>query len=122
MYKTILKHIREHLLQSFQLEQTHKNMPSLSELKRTEWSEEFETLMRNRLLMGAFRYGRLNAPGKPTFDSIGSIKKRIKSYKETGNTEHLVDIANLCLVEFVEGKHPWKHFKSMDDGDHSKEI
>ena len=49
---------------------------------------------------------------------IGSIVKRLMSYQETGNTELLVDVANLCLCEFVEGKHPNKHFRAVDDGEH----
>ena len=71
--------------------------------------------MRNRMIMGALRYGLLGAPGKPQYDRIASIIKRLKFYTEDGNTEHLVDAANLCLCEFVEGTHPLKHFGSVDD-------
>ena len=30
--------------------------PSLRELRKSEWSPEFERLMRNRLIMGFYRY------------------------------------------------------------------
>jgi len=94
----------------------------LSELYRTEWSEKFENLMRNRLVLGAFRYGKLQDQSKPRYDRIGSIESRLKGYIKTGNTEFLVDIANMCMLEFVEGKHPNKHFKAIDDGEHTKII
>lgn len=90
----------------------------MKDLRESEWSEEFEKLMRNRLIMGGLRYGRLNAPGKPKFELIDSMYKRIAKYQETGNKEYLVDVANICLVEFVEEHHPNAHFESIDDGEH----
>lgn len=93
---------------------------SLSDLKKTEWSFEFETLMRNRMLIGAFRYGRLSSDEKPSYDRVGGIENHLSSYRIDGNTEHLVDIANLALCEFVEGNHPKCHFRSVDDGEHVK--
>ena len=32
--------------------------------------------------------------------------RRLAAYGRTGNLEMLVDVANLCLLEFVEGRHP----------------
>lgn len=29
-----------------------------------------------------------------------------------------LDVANLCLLEFVECRHPRKHWHSTDDGEH----
>jgi hypothetical protein len=81
----------------------------------TEWSPAFERLMRNRLIMGALRYGRLKAPGKPQYDRLKSIVDRVGKYRESGNLEYLVDIANLALLEFEEGVHPKKHFAAIDD-------
>jgi len=95
-----------------------EEVPNLERLKKTQWSEEFEQLMRNRLVMGAFRYGVFGKKGKPKYDSISSIIKIAKQYRKTGNTELLVDIANLALVEFIEGNHPLKHFKALDDAEH----
>lgn len=92
------------------------------DLVKSEWSSGFERLMRNRLIAGAYRYGKLNEPLKHDYDRVSSIKKRLVLYENDGNTEHLVDIANLCLCEFVEGKHPLKHFKSVDDGEHTGEV
>lgn len=90
----------------------------INALQASEWSDKFEELMRNRLVMGALRYGKLHAPGKPAWDRPASIQKRLQNYHETGNTEMLVDIANLAMLEFEEGVHPNKHFNAIDDGEH----
>jgi len=101
-----------------------ENVPDLEILKETQWSNEFESLMRNRLIMGAFRYGIFGLKDKPKFNSVNSIIQKAKLYQETGNDEILVDIANLAMVEFIEGNHPNKHYKAVDDGIHTeiKEI
>jgi len=91
-------------------------VPSCIELKQTQWSKPFETYMRNRLLMGYYRYGLLGSPEKGLFDNMNSALRRIKLYKETGNQEHLVDIANLCMIEFLHPNHKNPHFLAQDDG------
>lgn len=93
---------------------------TLADLANTEWSPRFERLMRNRLIMGAMRYGRLNARGKRQYDRVASIIKRLGTYQQTGNKEHLVDCANLCLMEFEECHHPLAHFEAADDQHHTK--
>lgn len=84
-----------------------------------QWSTKFEQLMRNRLIMGTLRYGSfIDRKTTSNFKIVKSIEHRLKMYESTGNTEHLVDIANLCMVEFVCGYHPTKHFEAIDDGHH----
>jgi len=112
--KTVTEYIRDSLLKGLD----KPKLPGIFELVRTEWSPEFEKHMRDRMIMGAFRYSRLHDPEKPHFDMIASAHERLDLYQKTGNMEHLVDIANMCLLEFEEGTHPNKHFKSMDDGKH----
>ena len=92
-----------------------ERMPGLPELRKTEWSSEFEQQMRNRLLLGAFRYKRLAAPNRPQWDRVSGVQKYLELYKKTGNIEHLVDAANGLMLEAVEGNHPNKHFSSHDD-------
>jgi len=101
-------------------EKKKENMPSLGELKKTEWFPEFIKLMRNRMLMGAFRYGRMDRQDLRSYDLPAEAKKRINRYIETGNTENLVDAANMLGIEFKKGHHPNKHFESVDDGEHAK--
>jgi hypothetical protein len=113
--------LRQHLYAKAGIFDHHKPIP-LAELERTEWNKEFEILMRNRLMIGALRYGRMHRPEKGNYNCIDSIAKRLIAYSESGNLEHLVDIANLALVEFTHGKHPNRHFHSTDDGDHVKSL
>lgn len=97
-----------------------KEIHDYKALEESEWSDEFENLMRNRLILGAMRYGKLHAHGKPEYDRIESAHNRLQQYEKTGNIEHLVDVANMMLLEFEEGMHPNKHFKPIDDGIHTK--
>ncbi len=87
-------------------------------LAASEWSREFERLMRDRLVVGAYRYGLLGAPGKPVYDRLGAIEDKAKEYRLTGNDELLVEIGTGAMCEFVEGTHPKKHFAAGDDTKH----
>lgn len=93
-------------------------------LQQSEWSPEFEHLMRNRLVMGALRYGRMghgaHPVGKPVYDRAASIRRRLVLFERTGNGEHLVDIANEALLIFEERQHPQFHFAQEDGGYHTQ--
>ena len=115
MIKSVTDHIRDHLLGLPELE-----IVTYDELCESEWSPEFEQYMRNRLMMGALRYGRLRIEGKPHYNRVHRLRECLIDYEATGNLECLVDVANLALVEFVEGKHAQRHFKAVDDGPHAK--
>ena len=96
---------------------------SFQALYFSERNEIFEKLCRNRLIMGAMRYGRLGSPGKAKYDRIASILKRIGLYASTGNQEHLVDVANECLIEFTEPSRPGgAHWESQADGYHTPKM
>lgn len=122
-----LVHIHDAIRDSILKNKGLKDKPNhqgktLEELRKSEWSKKFEELQRNRLVIGAFRYGLLNQPGKKKFDRINYIEIKLGRYKETGNLETLVDIANLAMLEFEEGKHPERHFKALDDTDEHAKI
>ena len=99
-------------------EEYDKPTHSLEQLQRTEWSTEFEHLMRNRLIMGALRYGCMGhgsvPKGKPVYDRCESIRQRLLRYETTGNAEWLVDIANMALLMFEERVHPRHNFTHID--------
>ena len=118
------KILRNRLLnQAGVFDDSQKRVLSLDSLKESEWCSEFEQLMRNRLIMGAFRYETFTDKGKSfSYDTAKEAIKRVQRYIADGNTEHLVDAANMCLLEFKFGKHPKKHFSSIDDGEHAKLI
>lgn len=94
----------------------YNHIPDISDTLKRNWSVDFEKLMRtdyydtwnmdfimymkNRMIQGPFRYGFFRDRDQPNYDRITSIQKRVKAYKQTRNSEFLVDIANLCMIEF----------------------
>jgi len=104
-------HIREHALSE---RGVSDRVPDLDILERTETNEDFFRLMRNRLLMGAFRYGAMDKNEMTTTERVAWIQNRLSRYASTGNVECLVDVANVCLVEFHLSTHSKKHFKAED--------
>lgn len=91
-------------------------VPDLEYLKKTRWSPRFENLMRNRLIMGTFRY----VPNEIKFTSgkqnkLEAMRKKLTAYEETGNLEYLVDLANYCMLEFEKPTLPNAYFESVDD-------
>jgi len=96
-------------------------MPPLQSLLITERSPEFERLRMNRKVMGAMRYGLMNGdPEKSRYDRTSDMMKRLKKYMVDRNAEHLVDIANLAELEFVEGDH--FGVIPQDDSEHTEII
>lgn len=118
--KTVTEHLREHAL-SYAGYFGRNRVPDLDSLRTTEWNAEFEQMMRNRLIMGAFRYGLFEKEldGNHGRDLIGYLQRKIDHYRETGNLEDLVDAANMALLEFTAPTHPKAHWNPGDDeGNH----
>lgn len=97
-----------------------QKMPDLDEIRQRQWSPEFVELMQNRFVIGAFRYGFFGR--QKSYDHLEAIERKCRLYRETGNDEFLVDIANYALAEFVVGEHPQKHFSALDDHHHLSEA
>ncbi len=62
--------------------------------------------MANRLLQGHARYG---LPKKES-GYLAKLTLELKSYKKSGNAEHLFNIANYCQLEFQCPQNPKFHF------------
>ena len=105
-------------------EDYNKPLYSIADLRKSQMSKKFIELMENRMVMGTFRYGKWqdNKKNGIKYDRVGSIRKRLDKFEETGNTEYLVDIANLAMIEYEISDHPKKHFLSIDDGLHTDKI
>jgi len=86
----------------------------------TNWDQRFIELMHNRMLLGIYRHGNYRDPGQPDYDRIGSALHRIALYVESGNGEHLVDAANLLMIDFSKRAHPRFHFQPADDAYHTE--
>jgi hypothetical protein len=94
-------------------------VPPLEELQQTEFSDAFLAAVRNRLILGAFRYGTQEQQAKKRIDRTGSLQRRLDDYVLTGNLEHLVDFAAIAMAEFIHPGHPAAHWLPSDDGEHA---
>lgn len=120
--KTVTQHLRDRLLSNVFITSVGDKTETLDSLNETEWSKEFETHQRNRLIMGRFRYGLFNRTTETNYNRTKDSIRRIKEYEKTGNLEYLVDAANMLMIEYEHSSHPNKHFEATDDGQHAKII
>jgi hypothetical protein len=120
----VTEHIREHLLSRFGLTSKEPRRLagtySIDSLRRTEWDSEFEKRMRGALLFGAIRYGRLDDSDKSKYRYVQDAIRRLKLYDETGNRHMLVDVANMCLLEFHNDDHPKSHLDDSGEYGHTE--
>jgi len=116
--KRVLDYIRDSMYKKKGLFLPNSHKP-LAKLRKIQWNTLFEKMCRNRLLIGAYRYGELHTESSKSCVSVEDIKKRLDLYTETGNLEYLVDVANYAMLEFTYSKHKNVHFKANDDGIHS---
>ena len=114
---TVTQLLRRRLLARVNAVADTQRLPSLNSLRQTERSERFERYRMNRKVIGAFRYGLLSPSGKPEFDRAPDMIRRLKAYQRDRNAEHLIDVANLCEMEFIEGRHAGVN--PTDDGQHT---
>lgn len=84
----------------------------MAELPTTEVSEEFIQGMRNRMLMSFYKYGPVKGGYPHRVKAIDSLYARLDKYKETGNTEWLIDASNFAMIEFMCPSHSEAHFKA----------
>lgn len=83
-----------------------------------EYSTHFDNLRRNRVEVSFYKYG----PAKTNFgdglvDALKSHELCIQKYKETGNTEYLVDAANYLMFEFMYPHVKGAYFKATDSSE-----
>lgn len=76
-----------------------------TEILNREYSYNFDRLRQIAIEVSYHKYG----PSKMNFqrglvDAIGSLKKCLKKFEETGNTEYLVDVANYAMFRFMYPK------------------
>lgn len=70
--------------------------------------------MADRMAMSYHKHGDMRKAPGTVFDHMANIQKRIELYKQTGNTEWLMDAANFCMIEFTNPYHPEAHYSPTD--------
>ena len=78
-----------------------------------EYNKFFLQGMLNRMAVSYHKYGMMKDAGK-RIDQVKSLKVRLDKYIETGNTEWLIDVANMAMIEFTHSQHPHGHFRATD--------
>lgn len=89
----------------------------MNDALKTEYSEEFDKLRKNRVNISFYKYGAARdnfASGR--VDAIGSLELCLEKFKKTGNTEYLVDAANYAMFRYM---YPMsnEYFKATDSKD-----
>lgn len=88
-------------------------MDTSEQILRREWSEKFIKLMQNRIVASHYKYGWLSENyGSGLVSAVESLQMRLDRYRQDGNTEWLVDVANFAMIEFQYPQHPRAHFRA----------
>jgi hypothetical protein len=91
-------------------------MKTYNEILATEYSEEFNKLCKDSMVMSYYKYGPVALNYPDNVDAIKTIEERLALFKQDGNIAHLVDVANQAMIEFKHPRHPKAHYKGKDSG------
>lgn len=86
-------------------------------IEKSEDSPKFHERMRQSMSVSFHKYGPIKKAYPHKVDAIRSLEKRLALYKETGNADYLVDIANFAMIEFMLPAHEAYHDKPTDGGE-----
>ncbi len=87
------------------------------EVPTSEFNVPFIQGMANRMAASWFKYGTHDDNADAKVDFLASLKTRLARYEEDGNTEWLMDVSNLGMIEFLHPSHPDAHFRATDSSE-----
>lgn len=76
----------------------------------TEVSEQFLQGMADRMAVSMMKYGPWATNGGKE-DVHAQVELRWQAYLRTGNTEYLMDVANLAMMEFMQPQREGAYFE-----------
>lgn len=79
-----------------------------------DFSEDFVQKMKNRIVVSHYKYGWMKDTYPELADAVACLKERLELYEQTGNLEHLIDVSNFAMIEYLHPKHPHAHFEAQD--------
>lgn len=83
-----------------------------------DYSERFDELRKNRVQLSFLKYGHARKNfSTGNVDALKTMELCLEKYKETGNTEYLVDAANYLMFEFMYPQVPNAFFKATDSSE-----
>jgi hypothetical protein len=80
----------------------------------SEHSPTFLQGMVARMEVSFHKYGAIKDAFPHKVDALRCLEERIAKYKETGNTEWLIDAANFAMIEFMRPSLPFAKFTPTD--------
>jgi len=84
---------------------------------KSEDCPRFHTRMKQAMEVSFHKYGPVRQAYPHKVDALASLDKRLRLYKETGNKDYLIDIANFSMIEFMLPAHENAHDKPTDGGE-----
>jgi len=82
-----------------------------------DYNHRFERRMQQSIEVSYHKYGHMKDAYPHKVNAIKSLERRLELYKETGNADYLVDIANFAMIEFSHPAHEKFHDKPTDGGE-----
>lgn len=83
-----------------------------------EYSEEFDSLRKNRVKMSFYKYGPASVNfGEKIVNALESSERCIEKYRKTGNTEYLLDAGNYIMFEYMFPSVPGAYFRATDSSE-----
>lgn len=75
---------------------------------------DFTDKMVRRMATSYHKYGPMRKARDAGVLIMAAAEQRLALYRETGNTEYLVDAANFLMMEYTTPAHPKAHFEATD--------
>ena len=92
-------------------------MSDRNKILASEFSEAFVGGMRDRMIVSFYKYGPVANAYPSKISALESLNQRIEKYLNTGNTEFLIDAANIAMIEYRFPSHPNAHFRATDSAE-----
>lgn len=88
-----------------------------NDILKTEYSEEFDAMRKNRVQVSCIKYGHARDNfGGGRVDAIGCLELCLEKFKKTKNTEYLLDAANYAMFRYMYPM-PGEYFKATDSSE-----
>lgn len=84
---------------------------------KTEYSTAFDEHRKKAMINSFYKDGpaKKNYGEYKCMDAIKNLEIRLQKYKETGNTEYFVDVANFAMLEFMHPSIPGAKYTLTGD-------
>lgn len=89
-------------------------MSTRDEILSRDFSTAFINKMKNSIEMSHYKYGWMSNTYPELAQAYKCIEERLELYKQTHNTEYLIDVANFAMIEFMHPAFTDSAYKPTD--------